>query len=384
MQYGSRQNSFFWIIGPTILFFGLALPAARAQPESMADWRAKEKAGEYAEPAKSDKRLSFGMLSQTLRNGNFADGNDLQLFTDLYEKRYFPLVTHPEVRGTKEDPVVVLRASFKSALPGSPVADKLTEIALAYMQPITTDAKQHPAARVNAILAIGEVKSPKAVDALMQLVQDRKLHPVFKIAAAAGLAHLAEQGVLADPAVAAPVVTLMEKYAATTRPNPSDGLRWARGQAADVLGAIGSVGADGKVPDALLSMVADKELPLMQRGKAARALGRLKYVNGLPNSDAYIKAFASFGSDALADNLPGDSRRIGAVSRDFVDGLEPLKAASPTPKAVTDMYNAMKKLRDAASKMKQGITPRPPSEEDLKPDVAAAKGVLDAAAQANK
>ena len=152
------------------------------------------------------------------------------------------------------------------------------------------------------------------------------------------------------------------------------------GKQPNVLGAIGSVGSDGKVPDALLAMVADKELPLLQRGKAARALGRLKYESGLPDSNTYAKAFASFGSDALADNLPGDARRIWAVSRDFVDGLAPLTKASPTPKVVNDMYDAMKKLLNAASKMKPGaIAPRPPSEEELKPGITAAKGVLDAA-----
>ena len=46
------------------------------------------------------------------------------------------------------------------------------------------------------------------------------------------------------------------------------------------------------------------------------------------------------------------------------------------------MYNAMDKLLKAASKMKTGgEAPKPPSEEELKPEIAAAKGVLDAAAQ---
>ena len=128
-----------------------------------------------------------------LRTGNFENQGDDQLFADLYEKRYFPLITHPDLRGTKDDPVVVLHNSFRQYKPGSTVYDKLTDITLAYMLPIATDTTRHPAARENAILAIGEVKSPKAVDALMQLVQDKKLHPMFKIGAMAGLVHLAEQ-----------------------------------------------------------------------------------------------------------------------------------------------------------------------------------------------
>lgn len=382
-----RQNVFLWIIAMAAPLIGPAMPAALAQTE-LKDWQDNVKKGAYAEPAKSDRRVTFTGIAEALKTGNFANPGDVQAFAEMYEKRYFPLVTHPEIRGTREDPIILLRSNFYRVPRDSDVANKLTDITLAYMLPIARDSKRHPAARESAILAIGEVKSPKAVDALVQLIKDNKLHPMFRVAAMAGLAHLSEQGILTDPAVAAPIAALMANYAKATLKNPPDWVRWMRGQAADVLGAIGSVGADGKVPDALLTMVEDKELPLLQRGKAARALGRLKEIQAnLPDRERYIRAFASFGSEALAEkdpqgrNLPGDARRIWSVSRDFVDGLAPLKSASPTPKVVNDMYDAMEKLLKAASNVKNG---RPPTEEDLKPEIASAKGVLDAAAQANK
>ena len=69
MQYCYRQKAFLWIIGLAVPLFGPALPAARAQTESMADWQAKEKAGSYAEPAKSDRKVAFPGASDGASHG---------------------------------------------------------------------------------------------------------------------------------------------------------------------------------------------------------------------------------------------------------------------------------------------------------------------------
>ncbi len=380
MLHVNLRAAFVGIIGLAIPLLGLPPREARAQADSLADWQAKS----YAGPIPVE-HATFAGYNYAMRTGQWQDPGDQPLFDNYYQKQVFPQITHLDSRGTKLDPIKVIHDHFRQleAHPG-PVSQELANVTLKYMPTIATDPKRHPAARENAILAIAEVKSPEAVDALMKLIQDRKLHPMFKIAAMAGLIHLAEQGVLANPAVAAPVVTLMESYAGISRQNPSDGLRWVRGQAADLLGEIGSLGNDGKVPEKLLSMVRDKELPLVQRGKAARALGRLKYNGNLPDANIYVNAFSSFGSDALADGLPGDARRIWSVSRDFVEGLNPLVKSGSVPKAAGDMYNAMETLRKAASKVKPGELddkPRLPSAEELKPAVAKAKAVLDAAAK---
>ena len=96
MQYHYRQNAVLWIIALGVPLFGPAMPAAHAQPEILADWQAKEKAGSYAEPLSSDKKVTFTGAAEAFRSGNFADPGDALLFADMYEKRYFPLVTHPE------------------------------------------------------------------------------------------------------------------------------------------------------------------------------------------------------------------------------------------------------------------------------------------------
>jgi hypothetical protein len=206
---------------------------------------------------------------------------------------------------------------------------------------------------------------------------------MFKVVAMADLVHLAEQGVLADDAVAEPVVALMSKAIVAKMPN--DGWRWMRGQAADILAAVGNSG--NKIPDALLAMVADEDLPLIIRGKAARALGKLKYNGNLPDTATYTKNFAQFGSAALSESLPGEARRIWAVCNDFLGGIDPLIKQGSAPKTAQDMRDAMDELKKVASKPKSTATddhPRYSTEEELKPAIAKARKVLDAAAKKTK
>ncbi len=264
MRYFNRQNAVLWLIALTAMLFGPKLPSAQAQPESLADWQTKAQP-----PLPSDRRVSFGGLVAAFHTGQFENQGDDQLFANYYEKRIFPYITDPKKRGEREDVVTKLHNDFRALgrFPNSPVLDKLIDITLEYMAPIAKDGKWPPAVRENALLAIGEVKSPKAVPLLLEMIKNKELHPMFKVVAMADLVHLAEQGVLADEAVADPVVKLMAM--AVPRKIPNDGWRWMRGQAADILGLVGNAG--NNVPDALLTMLADEDLPLIIRGKAARA-----------------------------------------------------------------------------------------------------------------
>jgi len=383
MRCGNRNAALAWIVGLAIPFLLLKPPSAWAQADSLADWVAKEKAGGFAEPLKVNNRARFNGLSAALRTGQWSDPvNDPKLFTDLFEQRIFPNITNPKARGEREDVITVLRSYFKQVAAGSPVFITLTNITLAYMSKIAEDPKWHPAVRIDAVLAIGEVKSPEAVTMLLDMVRNSKLNWAFRVAAMRGLAHLAELGVMGtpsapNPAVADPVVSMMVMLAGrTVQPQP-DSLRWMRGQAAEVLAWIGSTGNNNEVLDALIKMLGDEELPLALRGKAAWALGRLQY-SGLPDAAAYLQAVAGYGSDALADNQPTEAKRVRAVFFEIAGGpprshgaLSPLLAQTPVPKAVHDIEAAMKDLQQQAT---DTATP-----EALKEAIAKAKAVLDAA-----
>jgi hypothetical protein len=252
------------------------------------------------------------------------------------------------------------------------------------MLPIVKDGKWSPPVRENALLAIGEVKSPNAVPVLLEIIKSKELHPMFKAVAMGNLVHLAEQGVLADPSVNAnnTVVPIMAIIADGKRFPPNDGWRWMRGQAADILGDVGSTGKSGEVPKALLEIMSDQELPLIIRGKAAAALGKLKYSGNAPNSATYDKAFSQFGSAALVDTLPGGPGRIWGVCNDFLGGLEPLMNQGSASKTAKEIHDAMNELKKVASK--PNSSGNYPTEEELKPDIAKARKVLDAAAKKSK
>jgi hypothetical protein len=381
-----RQNALVWVVVLSAMLFGPRLPSACAQADSLGDWTTKAAGKGFADPIPPNKKLTFGGLNAAFSTGQFENQGDDQLFADYYVNRIFPYITDPKFRGQREDIVTRLHSDFNrlNKFPDSPVRDKLADITLDYMSKIATDGKWHPAVRESALLAIGEVKSPKTVDLLMKLIKNKDLNPMFKVAAMADLVHLAEQGVLADDAVAEPVVTLMAMAAPIKRPN--DGWRWMRGQAADVLAAVRSVGKSGEVPAALLNMMADEDLPLIIRGKAAHALGKLKFDGKLPDAALYTKTFAQFGSDALAENLPGDARRIWAVCNDFLGGIDPLMQQDAVPKEARDIHHAMDELRKVAMKPKTGTADERvyPTEEELKPALATARKTLDAAAKKTK
>ncbi len=399
MRYGNRKAALAWIVGLAIPFLLLKPPSAWAQADSLADWVAKEKAGGFAEPLKPNNTVRLNELSRVLRTGNFDNQAQQQLFTNLFEQRLFAHITNPKARGEREDVIAMLRSYFSRVPAGSPVFDKLTEITLAYMSKIAEDPKWHPAVRIDAVLAIGEVKSPLAVTMLLKAARygqltdkgqtnNTQLNWAFRVAAMRGLIHLAERdplrptepSVLDNSSEATQAIDWMADVAGAKprQPPQPDSVRWMRGQAADALGAIGSTGTANKVPDKLIVMLGDQDLPLALRGKAAWALGRLQYQGGLPDAAAYLQAVAGYGSDALADNQPTDAKRVKAVARDIAGepprshgALSPLLTQAAVPKAVHDIEAAMKDLQQQAT---DTATP-----EALKEAIAKAKAVLDAA-----
>jgi hypothetical protein len=123
------------------------------------------------------------------------------------------------------------------------------------------------------------------------------------------------------------------KVPATTR---ADGIRWMRGQAADVLAELKGT-SGGKVPPALLEMLKDKEMPVPLRCKAALALGSLSYEGSVPAAGPYLTALAELADDALGSDQPADRGRVELVSRDVQAGAKPFSAsANPNDQVLLD------------------------------------------------
>ena len=319
------------------------------------------------------KDVKFNTRLTVLKRGTFESDEEEQKFTEFYTQSLFPNVTKPEnrqspkddVTAKRDDVITKLRSDFKSneRAEDKQVFNKLTDLTLAYMSKIAKDGQYHPVARVNAMLAIGEVNSPKAVDILLATLGDKNQIDAIRVAAMSGLVHLASQSCLSNPDAAQPVIVWMTKIVRAPIPKNAraDGISWMRGQAADVLAILRSTGSQNEVPPALLIMLNDKDLPIPLRSKAARALGKLKYSDSPPVAGPYQTALAEFARDAMSGDQPANRKRVRLVARDVEEGLKPF----PSP----PLSNLLKVLiKDTEDKLEP---------EELNAIIATAKASLD-------
>ncbi len=381
MRYISRNSKLIlwaWAI-VALSCIGLAQPAAQAQ-SPVAGW-----------PDKDYNQLNpvvvpFSSLPTVLHTGRFESDEEERKFTEYFNKSVFPNITHATNRqppredsaARRDDVITKLRYYLKSCenSPEKQVFEKLVDLTLAFMRDVAKDSQYHPAARVNAVLAIGEVNSPKAVTALLAILRDPAQFDAVRVAAMSGLVHLAGQSCMSDPVAAQPVGAQMVKIVRFTVPKTgsaqvarADGIRWMRGQAADVLGALKNPGPHNDVAEALLAMLNDKDLPIPQRCKAARALGKLDYAGNPPTPGPYLTAIAELASNALSSDQPADRARVKVMAREIVEGMKPFSSSLTSDQVLieglqkalqelnkdTDTALAPEELKDAITKAKEAI-----------------------------
>jgi HEAT repeat protein len=184
----------------------------------------------------------------------------------------------------------------------------------------------HPATRFNAALMIGELKAPEAVPALLDLVKNRNLPQAVRVAAMVGLIHHAGPSLgINDAQMIREVTATMVAIAKTPVPGgeQAGGGNWLRGQAAEVLGLLGSVGENGAAAKALGKMVSEGNLPLAERCQAADALGQLDYNGASLPVAAYLKALKGLARDALKaeSNTPPNARRLKSFLEDVLTAV---------------------------------------------------------------
>ena len=341
----------------------------------MAGWPEKD----YKPPLKPVV-VPFSNLSTVLRNGTFESDEDEQKFADFFNKSLFPNVTNSANRQIpkedtaapkREDVITKLRYYLKSCENSAQkqVFEKLANLTLAYMTKIAKDGQYHPVVRVNAVLAIGEVNSPKAVEVLLGTVFDPNQFDGARVAALSGLAHLAGQSSMIDPDVGAAGDSADgEVYQQARSQNArADGIHWMRGQAADILAALKSTGPNNDVPPALLTMLNDKDLPIPLRSKAARALGKLKYGDNPPAVGPYLTALVEFMRDALSSDQSADRERVRLIAYDVKEGLQPFAS---NDQAVTE---GLQKALQALTKETENTM----TSEELASAIKKAKASLD-------
>ena len=185
MLHVNLRAAFVGIIRLAIPLLGLPPRKARAGGDY---WPTPLRQAKSYHGTRPVEHATFAGYNYAMRTGQWQDPGDQPLFDNYYQKQVFPRsrTSFRQARNSTRSRSSTTtsgraQSASRTGLPG------LANVTLKYMPTIATDPKRHPAAQENAILAIAEVKSPEAVDALVKLIQDRKLHPMFKIAAMAGL-----------------------------------------------------------------------------------------------------------------------------------------------------------------------------------------------------
>jgi hypothetical protein len=250
-----------------------------------------------------------------------------------------------------------LRSQFYKAK-GGDVYDHLNKLVLDFMSRVAADDLFHPAARVNALLTIGDlyraepssgsippVPLPEALPVLLATVENAQMSDGLRAAAMIGVVRHAELGVQ-DPTNRSLLIAAMLRLAAADLPaGPAGpGRAWILGQAVKTLGLLGELGADNAVFKALLKIVADGKLPLSVRAVAADALGRLGCAGatGLGAADA-AAAVGQFVLDAC-DTEPGRIEKLKAEAAAITPAAAPVAgpepaAAAPAAATASDAKN---------------------------------------------
>lgn len=257
----------------------------------------------------SDEMLAY---KNQLRDGSFDDSARAFL-----TKTALPQLENPNNRATIDR----VRRRMREVLCGESGSDP--RAATAAMQVVSDammakvrDAKAKEVVRLNAMLMVGELRTAgnkpwtPAVAPLVAALEDAKLPPFVRIAAAAGLARHVEADPVARSADIGPA-------ALTVAGSPLDGVDavaadWLRSRALVMLARMGSNAPKGTVPVAA-KLLTDASRPIDLRVRAAAAVGRC--IKAPPDTDvaAVVAAIRDLATTALGTTKADADRRDLAV-----------------------------------------------------------------------
>ncbi len=333
---------------------GTEKPAAKPPEKPVV---AKEKPA--APPVELEVDESLGTPANiTYIRGLLAGGvltpQQLAQVKDYYEKFALPRWTHEasraDVRGYR------VRHLFDGELKKAkePAHGQVIAIVLPFLNKMA--AGNHiPVARVNAMLAIGELNDAEgappntlpvpcaaAQPILIAAVNDEDLSDPVRIAALVGIGRHAELKAISgnelNGAVAA-LTTLATAVPAAGR-TPS-GHAWMRCMAIDVLGQLGTPGQNGEAVKTLSQVLGDDNAPLSVRSAAALALGRITYPGGFQTDvGSLVRQMGKLALDAGTAEVQRFQKEKGELGRrpvqarmidayNGLSGIAALAAAQP-------------------------------------------------------
>lgn len=262
-------------------------------------------------PVDEEQRRQRNNVMAMLRNRKFEPGEE-EAFDTYYRRYFLPRWTQPSNLGLLPEFRRDLRNNLLTGRTGPPHS-RLNAIILDYMGKMAS-ANVHPAARVNAMLIIGELNEvepvragdaptalPNAIPVLLNAIEDPDQIDPVKVAAMVGIIRQAQFGRLTQEstlAIQRAMIRLAGSAGAPAR--SSDGHAWMRAQAVKALGLLRSAGENGDVARLLATLVADEQLDMLVRSRAATALGQLNYTGAAGvNAGGVIAALGRLAADAI-------------------------------------------------------------------------------------
>jgi hypothetical protein len=155
-----------------------------------------------------------------------------------------------------------------------------------------------------------------------------------------------------------------------------------QGQAAEVLGLLGSLGKDNAVPAVLQKMVDDVALPLSQRATAAKSLGQLNYSGATIAVGPYLQSLGNLAGDVLNAEKQGTAnrRRLKSHLLGILAGIKGADAQRPGIKelAKTPADQArVEKLRKPLETLSDSLDDPKISEDSVANNVETAMSALE-------
>jgi hypothetical protein len=341
-----------------------------------------------------------GQVNQILMAGNFGPG-DQPLFDDFYQQ-YF-LARWTQVKNIVANPskkvpgLPIWRKELRNSHLGkrsgaAAVHDHLNTLVLDFMKKLAA-GNYHPAVRVNAMLAIGELNTvepppkavplPEALTVLLDAVKSSNLSDAIRAAAMVGILRHAEAGI-GDDDVRRSLTAAMLRVTAEDPPTgpAAPGREWILAQAVETLALLKSPGEDAAVYNALLKTAGESKLRLCTRCVAAESLGKLDY-SGATGIDPMPAAatLAQFAIDACAYEL-GQTTDAGseALRRQLKQRLDAVLAAL---KAIATLAHepqqpALAELQKSLKDLSELLDDKGHKDENMKPRIEDLRKKIDA------
>ncbi len=234
-----------------------------------------------------------GAISRILRGKSLGDPQKAKLFNDYFNRFFRQFIS--TAPGPETFPLLrhQLRI-FRMVGQKGDAYNRLTEMSYRYMAGIAISSKYNAAARVNAMLILGDLNEqeggkplrkafgPLLLFATRDTFRDQPIPDELKVAAMVGLQRWVTSGDVPANQQAALSGAMLKLLNEETPPagRTAEGHNWMRRGAAEILAALGNPGPNNEVVAAYEKIVANSAARNTLRCEIAESLGKLKYPQG--------------------------------------------------------------------------------------------------------